>query len=341
VNAQCWARDETTYGKKKRRMELPIEQKESNKWLVSYQKTNEAQKRCPDTTLVSVGDREADIYELFELALREPRSGGAGLLVRASHDRILGEGQGHLWQKLSEQAVCGIQEVRIPRRTNHPARVARLEVRFAQVYLNPPPRKAGMPVLSVWAVLAREIEAPQGSDPVEWLLLTTLEVTTFEQAVEKIKWYTVRWGIEVYHRTLKTGCKIEERQLGTADRIETCLGLDMIVAWRILHLTKLGRETPDVPCTVFFEEAEWKALMVYVNQNPEPPKQIPSIYEAMRMVATLGGFQGRKGDGEPGAKSLWVGITFLDGLTAMYKIMTQKDVPHLKKRIVSSNPDYG
>jgi hypothetical protein len=341
VNAQCWARDEADYGKKKRRKELPIEQKESNKWLVSYQKTVEVQKRCPGATLVSVGDREADIYELFELALRESNALGAKLLVRASHDRILGEGQGHLWQKLAEQAVSGIQEVRIPRRVNRPSRVARLEVRFAQISLKPPPLKAGMPVLSVWGVLAREVDAPADIEPIEWLLLTTLEVTTFEQAVEKIRWYTLRWSIEVYHRTLKSGCKIEERQLGTADRIETCLGIDMLVAWRIMHLTKLGRETPDVPCTVYFEEAEWKALAAYLTRNPVPPQKTPTLREAVRMVATLGGFIGRKGDGEPGAQTLWIGLAHLEGITAMYKIMTSKDVPHLKKHVVSSNPEYG
>jgi hypothetical protein len=339
VNVQCWARDEAEFGKKQERKGLPIEQKESNKWLVSYQKTAEAQKRCPDTTLVSVGDREADIYELFELALKESK--GAKLLVRAMHDRLLTEGQGHLRQKLAQQKVSGVQEVPIPRRGNHRSRVAQMEVRFAQVNLEPPQDRPGLPVLSVWAVLAKEINAPADIDPIEWLLLTTMEVTTFEQAVEKIKWYTIRWSIEVYHRTLKTGCKIEERQLGTADRIETCLGIDMIVAWRIIYLTKLGRDTPDVPCSVYFEEAEWKALTVYITRNPVPPQKPPTLREAVRMVATLGGFIGRKGDGEPGAQSLWIGLAHLEGATAMYKIMIQKDVPHLKKHIVSSNPEYG
>lgn len=341
VNAQCWARDKANFGKHSRRHELPIDQKESQKWLVSFSQTAEAQKCCPETTLVSVGDREADIYELFELALRESKVRGAKLLVRAMHDRLLAEGQGHLWEKLKQQEIAGIQEVRIPRRAKQPSRVARLEVRFAQVNLKPPQSKSGLPVLSVWAVLAKEVDAPEGIDPVEWLLLTTLEVTTFEQAVEKIKWYTVRWSIEVYHRTLKTGCKIEERQLGTADRIETCLGIDMIVAWRITYLTKLGRDTPDVPCSVYFEEAEWKALAVYITRNPIPPQKVPTLREAIRMVATLGGFIGRKGDGEPGAQSLWIGLAHLEGATAMYKIMTQKDVPYLKNHIVSSNPEYG
>jgi hypothetical protein len=341
VNVQCWARDEADFGKKHRRYELPIEQKESQKWLVSFRKTAEAQKRCPGTTLVSVGDREADIHELFELALKGPDSGGAQLLVRASQDRLLAEGQGHLFEKLAEQEARGIQNVKIPRRANQVSRVAQLEVRFAKVKLKPPQRKPQLEELTVWAVLASEIGTPEGIAPIKWMLLTTMEVTNLDQAVEKLAWYTIRWGIEVYHRTLKSGCKIEERQLGAADRIETCLGIDMIVAWRIVHLTKLGRDTPNVPCTVFFEEAEWKALTVFITKNPVTAEKIPTLREATRAVASLGGFLGRKGDGEPGTKSLWIGLQRLDDLTAMWIIMNPVDVPHHKKRIVSSKQDYG
>lgn len=339
IDVQCWARDGEDFGKKRRRHELPIEQKESHKWLVGFRKTSQAQRRYPQSTFVSIGDREADIYELFELALREESA--PQLLVRAVHDRLLGEGQGHLWERVARQEVSGIQEVRIPRRGNRPARVARLEVRFAQVSLKPPQRKSSLRDLTVWAVLAREISLPEGVDPVEWLLLTTMEVTTFEQAVEKLAWYTVRWGIEVYHRTLKSGCKIEERQLGTADRIETCLAIDMVVAWRIVYLTRLGRDTPEVPCTVYFEEAEWKALTAYITQNPVPPETTPTLREATHMVASLGGFLGRKGDGEPGTKSLWIGLQRLDDLTAMWKIMNLGYVPHPRNPPVSSNPEYG
>ena len=153
------------------------------------------------------------------------------------------------------------------------------------------------------------------------MLLTTVETTTFEAACERIAWYTRRWGIEIYHRTLKSGCKIEERQLGHADRIESCLAIDMVVAWRIFHLAKLGREVPDVPCTVFFEDAEWKALLAYIKQDPVPPPEPPPLREAVRMVATLGGFLGRKCDGEPGTKSLWLGLQRLDDMTAMWKVL--------------------
>jgi hypothetical protein len=220
--------------------------------------------------------------------------------------------------------------------------VAQLEVRFAKVTLKPPQRKKGRKELALWAVWAREAEAPAQGEGIEWMLLTTVPVTTFEEAVEKLAWYTIRWGIEVYHRTLKSGCKVEERQLGDADRIETCLAIDMVVAWRIFHLAKLGRETPDVPCTVFFEEAEWKALVAYVTQNPNPPNKPPTLREAMRMVATLGGFLARKGDGEPGTKSLWLGLQRLDDLSSMWKLLTITPNPHFPSfPPVSSNPGYG
>ena len=280
MDVQCWARDGLTFGKHHERKNKPIEQKESLKWLNSFQAAAKAQRQCSDTMIVSVGDREADIYELFQLALETPK--GPKLLVRAEHDRLLADGQGHLWSVVGQQPVAGIHEIRIPRRQNQVARDAQLEVRFAQVQLNPPQAKPHLKPLTMWAVLALEIDVPEGVDALCWMLLTTCEVSTCAQSIEKLTWYTRRWGIEVYHRTLKSGCKIEERQLGSACRIEACLAVDMVVAWRVFHLVKLGRETPNVPCSVFFEDAEWKALCSHITQKPVPPDQPPSLRQAMR-----------------------------------------------------------
>jgi hypothetical protein len=335
LDVQCWARDPKDFGKKKLRHELPINEKESYKWLHSYQKVAEAQKKCPQTTFVSVADREADIYELFKLALEESK--GPKLVVRAVQNRCLTNEQGHIWDRMEKEPVAGIQQIHVPRRRSRAARVAELEVRFARLTLKAPQRKQELGELGVWAVSAREQRPLEAIEPIEWMLLTTCEVDSFEQAIEVLAWYTRRWGIEVYHRTLKSGCKIEERQLGAADRIEACLAIDMVVAWRIFHLTKLGREIPDVPCTVFFEEAEWKALVAYITQNPVPPAHPPTLREATRMVAGLGGFLGRKCDGEPGTKSLWLGLQRLDDMTFMYKVL----VPHPSYPPVSSNPRYG
>ena len=242
---------------------------------------------------------------------------------------------------MAREPVAEIQVLSVPRQGKRAARAARLEVRFRQVRLKPPKHKPKLGELSVWAILAEETDAPKGVEPLKWMLLTTMEVSDFEQATEKLSWYARRWGIEVYHRTLKSGCKVERRQLGSADRIEACLAIDMVVAWRILHLTKLGRETLEVPCTVFFEQADWKALCCFTRQDPTPPDQPPSLREAIRMVASLGGFLGRNSDGEPGTKSLWLGLQRLDDIAATWKILTLYSAPHRLTPPVSSNPGYG
>jgi len=335
VDVQCWARNGEEFGKKHQRKQRPIEQKESYKWLQSYRKTAEIQRHSPNTMLVSVGDREADIYELFHLALENPA--GPKLLVRAEQDRLLADGQEHLWSVVEHQSGAGIQQLPVPRRGSRPARQAQLEIRFSQVTLNPPKGKASYGPLTLWAVLAQEIDAAPTVEPLRWMLLTTCRVENFDQAIEKLNWYTKRWCIEIFHRTLKSGCKIEERQLGSAIRIEACLAIDMVVAWRVYHLTKLGREVPDVPCTVFFEQAEWIALTAFITKNPIPPTQSPSLREAIRVVASLGGFLGRKADGDPGTKSLWLGLQRLDDITATAKIFS----PYLRPPPVSSASSYG
>lgn len=341
MNVQCWAREFVEAGSEKRRpKELSIEEKESNKWLMSYRAVAAAQKRCPQTMLVSVGDREADVYELFYEALSDPQ--GPKLLIRADRDRLLSEGQGHLWEYVKAQPLRGIQHVQVPRQGSRPAREAELEIRFVRVTLKPPELKPELGELTLWAIAAIEVNcAAKVEEPIEWLLLTTLVVETFEQATEKLNWYAKRWGIEVYHRTLKSGCKIEERQLGRAERIEACLAIDLVVAWRIFHLTKLGREVPNVPCTVFFEEAEWKALVAYKTRSPIPPETPPTLREAVRMVASLGGFLGRKGDGEPGTKSLWLGLQRLEDITTTWKIMMSRASPPSHNRPVSSEKLMG
>lgn len=336
LNAQCWARAFAEADSEKRRpKELPIAEKESNKWMVSYRAVAAVQKRCPQTMLVSMGDREADVYELFHEASSGPQN--PKLLIRANRDRLLSEGQGHLWDYVKTQPLKGTQHVQVPRQGKRPKREAELEIRFAKVTLKPPELKPELGELTLWAIAAIEVNyAPEVEEPIEWLLLTTLAIETFEQATEKLNWYTKRWGIEVYHRTLKSGCKIETRQFGKVERLEPCLAIDMVVAWRIFYLTKLGREVPNVPCTIFFEEAEWKALVAYKTKNPQPPETPPTLGEAVRMVASLGGFLGRKCDGEPGTKSLWLGLQRLDDLTAMWKIVTARPSPPNPERAVSS-----
>ena len=338
IDVQVWARDAEEFGKRIKRHEKPIEEKESNKWLTSYKKTIDAQKKCPGTRLINVCDREGDVYELFHLAANTPKA--PGLLVRAERDRLLSEGHGHLWEKITEGTPAGIFEVHIPRRKKAPSRTAVLEIRYKEVKLDPPKRKSELGEITLYAVLAEEKEAPEGIEPLKWMLLTTVQVETFEDAYESVQWYCRRWGIEIFHKTLKSGCRIEERQLGSAERIESCLAIDMVVAWRIFYLTKLGRETPDVPCTVFFEDAEWKVLVAHKYKDINRLKEPPSLREAIRLTASLGGFLGRKCDGEPGIKSLWLGLQYLDGMTVGWTAALSLHAPNLLIPTVSGT-GYG
>lgn len=335
LDVQCWARDAHDQGKAQRRRELPIEQKESSKWLHSFAAAQRLQRQCPNTIVVSVGDREADIYELFAQA--ERNEAGAKLLVRACQARVLAQEQGPLWQHVTAQPLAGHSEVHVPRRGTRPARVAILEVRFAAVELRAPSSKPSLGAVRLWAVDARETSPPAGVEPLHWTLLTTLEVASLEDAVRMLGWYAIRWQIEVYHRTLKSGCRIEERQLGSAQRLDNCLAIDMVVAWRITHLARLGREMPDVPCSVFFEDAEWKALVSFITQSYIPPEKPPKMGEAVRMVAGLGGFLGRKGDGHPGTKTLWLGLQRLDDITSAWCAFS----PFAKNVPVPRNGTYG
>lgn len=346
LDVQHWTRDPDEFGRNHRRKQLAFEQKESVRWRRSLEALERRQAAWPHTRMVSVGDREADIYELFVWATQKP--GRPALLVRAEHDRVLGEDQPMLWAQVLAQPLAGELILEVPRRGNRPRRIARLSVRFAQVELQPPYRPERLPPVQVWAVLAREESAPAGIEPLEWMLLTTLPVADFAAATEKLRWYALRWGIEVFHRVLKSGCQVETRQLGTADSLEACLAIDLVVAWRIHHLSKLGRETPDVPCTVYFADHEWQALVAAVHRDARAvPATPPSLREAMRMVASLGGFLGRKGDGEPGTETLWRGLQHLDDIVLGWclrsddPILQQQAVARLQALMVSSNPEYG
>ena len=319
LHVKCLARDQETLDKQPVRWKRSIEDKESIKWLDSYQAAAKVQARLPGTRVVSVGDRESDVAELFELA-RDTVNGPA-LLVRARHNRALTTDQKTLWDTVEAKPSAGIQVIQVPRQGSRKARQAQLTIRFAAVEIRP--LKGGWEkAIKAWAVLAQEENAPPAvKEPLEWMLLTTLPVDAFEQAVEKLQWYAKRWTIEVMHRILKSGCRVEERQLARADSLEACLAIDLVVAWRIHYLNKVGRETPDVPCSVFFEDDEWKALMVYTTKNPVPPATPPTLREAIHRTAGLGGFLGRKSDGEPGTQTLWLGLSRLVDITAMWRLM--------------------
>lgn len=297
----------------------PIEDKESQKWLTSLEALAAARAASPRTQFVSVGDREADVYDLFLVE----RPAGVDLLVRARVNRRVAQAQTKLRDYLAAAEVGARVSVQVRSAEDRPARTARLTVRWRRVTLDPPRKRAAekLPRVSVWAILAREEAPPKGAEPISWLLLTTLPIESPEEALRCLEWYGCRWGIEVWHKVLKSGCQIEQRQLQTADRLIRCLAVFSVVAWYILYATMLARDLPDQPCTLLLDPDQWAALYCVTHNTAQLPPQPPSLRQAIRWIAKLGGFLGRKGDGEPGIKSLWQGFQRLFDMTLMYQAL--------------------
>ncbi len=318
LDSQCWARPE---GEK----ESKSTPSESQKWFNSYEKLCEAQRLLPNTRFISVGDREADIYSLFERALRE--DGLPDLLIRAKNNRQVESEDGELlWDKVGSEDAIGTMEVQVAKKKGGVAkRRAVLEVRSRMVTLKPPSTAPkGSKNLDVWAIHAWEPSPPTGTEALEWMLLTTCPVQTLSKAEETLKHYGLRWQIEVFFRTLKTGCAIEDRMFPVRDTLEACLAVDMVVAWRVMYLVKMGRETPDLPCTVLFDEHEWEALVIRVEKTT--PSTPPPLGKAVRMIAKLGGFL--YGDKSfPGPETIWKGLEKLQECTEMMLIIQGRDRP--------------
>jgi hypothetical protein len=343
VDIQVWARDAKQFGKRVTRYQRPIEQKESYKWLKSFQAAARLQRQLGQaTTVVSVGDREADVYELFRLALSDPLH--PKFLVRAEQDRRVKDTDTGLWPYMQRQAVAGKRELDLPRTKGRAARHCVLEVRFARVELRAPKRNPSLGTLTLWAVYVTEVNPPSQTEAIEWMLLTTLEVNSLEQALEKIDWYNKRWGIEEYHKTLKSVCRIEDRQLGDRTVWQNCLAIDLVVAWRIEHVKKLARTQPQAPCTIAFDEREWQAVFALQRPNQPLPSTPPSVREITRLTAELGGFLGRKSDGEPGSITLARGLQRLHdivtGVLLVQKIHSTQPA-NSSSRIFPSKGDYG
>jgi hypothetical protein len=336
------ARLDQEHGKASQRKEKPIEQKETYRWLEGYRHGCDLAQLVPGTEVIVCADREADIYEVF--AERETRlaSGqpAASWLIRSKTNRCLEPFEEEeeeqveppkeqtkkpprqkIQQRLEESPVLGAISFTVTakeqfkkvkggsrKKVSRSRRVATQEIRAIKVKLRPPWRKdRRLPAVQIWVVQAKEIDPPVGEEPIHWTLLTSLEVTDYEQACAVIELYLCRWEIEVFHRVLKTGCRVEELQLDSP-RIKLAILLYMIVAWRVLYVMHLGRQCPDLPCSVVFEEDEWQATWVIIKGG-SPPQSPPTLNEMIRMVASFGGFLGRKSDGHPGPQTLWIGLS--------------------------------
>jgi len=299
------------------RKQTPIEEKESFRWLTGLREARKIAQELPTVQCVCVADSEADIYEVFA----EPRGEHpVHWLIRACQDRAT---DGDAGQRLRDQVLATpvLYEVELlirgrsaktaaedrARRQNRETRRATVQVRAASVTLRAPYRPdRKLPPVTVNVVLVREPDPPAGETPVEWILVTTLPIDTLEGVRTIVEYYCVRWSIEILFRVLKSGCRIERRRLEHIDRVLPCLGLYLIVAWRVLFLCRMGRSCPDIDCEAIFEPSEWKAVWVAVKRR-QPPNKPPRLAEMVHLIASLGGYIERS-HSEPGAQTLWIGL---------------------------------
>ena len=313
VRAEHWRRDPAGFGKAAKRHERPTAEKESQRWLNSFKDCVQWAQGAPATRWVNVADREADIYELFATAAPHPE---VGVLVRARHNRKTTEGA-DLDEVIKATPLAGRVEVAVPRKPGVAARTACLEVRYAKVEVKAPARCQGEG-LTLWIVEAREVS--DKADAISWRLLTNLPVENFEAALEKIKWYRLRWQIEEYHRILKSGCQTQARQLETGDRLIKVLMLDVIVAWRVLELSRAARQSEAEALEAYFCPEEIEVIKKHRARSSRKEQATLNLREAVRSVAQMGGFLGRKGDGEPGAMTLWRGLEVLANLVLGWRL---------------------
>lgn len=318
VHQQTWAREEDANKRGTRRKRL-VEEKESFRWLEMVDAVESLLPR--ETEIWVAGDREADIFELFAMERRP----GLHLVVRAAHDRkVEDEEARYLHAAVQAAPVLGEMSVAVPRSRKRKERTARLEVQARAVTLAPPRNHLGRkdlsPVTATVVQVREKDTVPEGEEPIEWMILTTVAVTSLAEAVEVVEAYAQRWKVERYHYVLKSGCGIEKLQMESTDRIERALAIYNVIAWRLLYMVYVARAAPELPCTVVLEDEEWQALYVVGSARPQAlPEKPPSVREAVRRVAMLGGFLGRKSDGDPGVQSLWTGFRRLMDFTLALK----------------------
>jgi len=324
LDAGIMLRDDETFRTAATRKQRPIEEKESRRWVEGYLKTLELARRLPECEVFSISDREGDIFEVYQ-AWQEAGDGPrAEWIIRANQDRALANVAGgdasKLFAALEIAPVLGEIEFDVRARkgtkkvkgnrvaTHRSARAVHQVVRAMKITPRPPERRGGkLKKVSFWAILAEETDPPAGEEPIRWLLLTSKEVATLAEARRILNLYMRRWDIEVFHRVLKTGCRVERIQLKTGRAVIHAIMIYSVIAWRILYLTHLGRRCPEMPCGCVFEEAEWKSACAVVKRKKEAGE--PSLREFIGIVGKLGGHLGRKSDGAPGPQSIWQGLT--------------------------------
>jgi hypothetical protein len=276
LHAQCIAPEGKSEEEKRPAYAIPIEEKKTFIWIEHHRDLVSLSAKLPQTRLVHVCDREADFFEMFD---EQRRNACVELLVRAKHNRNIAEEPFKLFEAIRVTPVASRVQVPIPRQSARPKkskqkarsarskRVGDMAVRYTRVNLPPSYYHGDKEPIELWIVHALEENPPDNIEAVEWFLLTTIEITSAAQAEQCLRWYVLRWRIEDWHRVLKSGCGIEDLAHKTAERLRRAIAINLVIAWRIMLMVLMGRETPELPAQVLFSDIELKTLRAYAKKN--------------------------------------------------------------------------
>jgi len=278
VKAQCLAPKPKAIEDKRKPSQIPIEEKKTFVWIQHHRDLVALAATMPQTRLIDVCDREADFYELFDEQRRNP---AVDVLIRAKHDRKLEKAPFKLFAAVRQAPIQGHLRVPIPTqsartkkskqkaRAARPKRLAELTLRYRQIDLPPPQHHADKPPVTLNLIHALEENPPPGTEAIEWFLLTTVAINSAADIEQCLRWYTLRWRIEDWHRVLKSGCAIDKLMHETAERLRRAIAINLVIGWRIMLMTLLGRETPNLPAELLFSDIEIRTLRAYAKKRVE------------------------------------------------------------------------
>jgi hypothetical protein len=306
----------------------PLEEKKSFDWVQSLRSCMALAEQLPKTHITCVMDREADFFELFDSHRANPC---VDLLIRASHNRNTGDGSKLFDRLRASPARCEItltvkrQSAR-PKRSKQKARPARarrearLELHYEAVEFTPPSHLKDKAPLQLWAVHVLERAAPVDSNPIEWCLLSSREITSVADAEQCLRDYTLRWRIEDWHRVLKTGCRVEKLAHQQVERLERSIAINLVIAWRIMVMTLLGREVPELPAEVMFTDIEIEVLAAWARRHRRKLTPPDTLGDAIVLVAMIGGYINRNSDPPAGHELMWYGYQNLIMMCMGYEL---------------------
>jgi hypothetical protein len=297
---------------------VPIEHKESIRWLENMEQST-ALFGAPDRC-VHIGDRESDIYELFCKA----RDLGTHFLVRTCTNRLAEEGNSKVADEMSKVDVQGLHQVEV-RDSKGRISMATVELKYRRIRVLPPiGKQKRYPALSLTVLHAKECGVPKDRPAIDWKLITDLPVDSCATAIEKLRWYAMRWKIETFHKILKSGCKAEDARLSTAERLVKLIAVYCILSWRIFWMTMINRTAPDAEPEIALSEAETELLDQLVPDKAQGPPGRRSLSSYLIKIAKLGGYLARASDPPPGNTVMWRGMSRLTDIHLGAMIGTDK-----------------